>query len=654
MMDDKDFRLPETAIKNSNCFDDGFMFHQEAYNIAAKIEEILLSFAENEAKQSPLYTNNVIGILGGRGTGKTSLMASLSSTLSKRPESAPFASDHDIKVYPLFNDIIDPKVLPDCVGIVDLAISALFNDFKEWTSNCSGDESGELDETIDLMYDRFEKLGKDIKIFYAKERNDAFEATTDLHDISGLIKIRSEIEELISRLLKIKNGNSSNAKSAFLLLIDDFDLDFSNCYQMVFDIMSLLNVRGLVILLALDEETFKLEFVREMVKKQSDYGQASPALFGYPGVRVLSDSRAVARGFPGYNVMNIIKNQEKYFDQVYVKFLPLDSRFRTRGHDINEVGGAAFQNRFSGFCEWLFGFQPTWRGKRRDSQRTMTEMFYDAFFGALSEKDDLRVRNQGINRLLALWDARASGLNSDTLLVEEVSGVFDTFMQTANNANRTFWKRIIDSLSIYALSDKEKIERYKSEHRASMLSSSNSGPISIYELGKDFFEAHPAGYAAYEVMVDFLSPDSQGRLTLFEDYIKILQIFVNRDVEITIIPTDGNKDLAPFELLKIGNYCELDVDSLANSLFEDRRELLDKKIQDTLRLSGKMTKTEVRLLLASILVYINKQGIDVDEIEPFIEEIREALKEKWAGKNNEKDDSVRRISNALRMIRRRL
>ena len=280
--------------------------------------------------------------------------------------------------------------------------------------------------------------------------------------------------------------------------------------------------------------------------------------------------------------------------------------------------------------------------------------FYDIFFNALSEKKDLRTRNQGINRILTLWADMVSGTDSEREFLESLSEVFESFRQATSGAIRSFWERILDSIDSFYLPERQKISRYIEEHHASALDTNDGGEISVYEIGEGVFSTRPASYAVYETMVGFLPSDPSAWSTLLQDYREILIHFTDKNLDVSVVEEDAKTGLLPCEMLKIGDICKLDIESLSNSLFEDRRGMLVKQIEDTIRLYTKMTKTDVRVLVASIETYLAKRRLDSDVMAPFIEEIKDALKEKWAGKDNEKDSSIRRISSALRMIRRRL
>ena len=378
-------RFPETAVFTDNCLSDKYIFRDKAIKVFEAICNSIDSFSED--KQA--YFNNTIGILGGRGSGKTSLLKSVMETIKRRENIVGETKGSRYFAKPLTaSDLIDPKVLPNNISIVNYILSVLYITFKKMIV-----ELQIPDGTANSIFQQFDELNESISLLTRVIRQDPIDNPSDLYDIGNILKIRSDIESLVNELL---NFYTLDSKRAFLVFIDDFDLDSTNIHNMVLDLSSFLSIRGLVFLTSFDPEVFSDEIIRQRIKIISDYGVNQ---------FIRADSARYVSAHPFFKPEEIVNNAKKYEEQIYNKFIPHDFRIMvSQGSDFAVVDGK-LKNILSLLNNYLFGFSPDKfpNFSPSDIRRRVRNYILDycaRFNNAIASTSDLRTRNQLLNQII--------------------------------------------------------------------------------------------------------------------------------------------------------------------------------------------------------------------------------------------------------------
>ena len=204
-MEEKKYRLPETSVVTENCLSKDYIFEHEARSILKKIGAIIQpGYGEEKEKEKAYYENNIIGIIGGRGSGKTSLIASILETI-KNKGNGEYIDITEVRESNIIclTDIIDPKAIPDFIGIIDLVLASLFYYFKEHLNIIKESER-------ESLFQQFERLNKIVSILSQTQRTEVIENPGDLYDLASLVTLRKALEDLVNNLLKAQIEDSKD------------------------------------------------------------------------------------------------------------------------------------------------------------------------------------------------------------------------------------------------------------------------------------------------------------------------------------------------------------------------------------------------------------------------------------------------------------
>lgn len=253
-----DLLLPETPIPSDHLGKDN-LFSATCSDALKSIEEII-----DQSTKNAYDFNNLISIVGARGSGKTTVLWSLQKILENNPNSTVFV------VKPL----LEPRFFTDSNSILQLVISKLFCEFKELSKTT---DSIEKSMEINSL---FQKLSN---YFVFDGNKDTLADSLDaLDSFSGLFDITASIRTLVDRLLELeskKSQESGNGKkyTHFLFAIDDIDLDSKNAYKIISQLSKYLRSPNLIFVLAYDLETMDNVILSGKVKELL----GAPSYFDY-------------------------------------------------------------------------------------------------------------------------------------------------------------------------------------------------------------------------------------------------------------------------------------------------------------------------------------------------------------------------------------
>lgn len=207
------------AILSVNEADEYYLFHDQIEQIKERCRDIIGSVntienaSEERAEARPpvgMRRESIIGIVGERGSGKSSLLRTACKALKSE------------RYYVL--DVLDPNVFDDSMSILELFISQIYRKLQEFETDHS-----DIDEytSIDL-YSRLKQISKILSDFQSGKEN--FYQTHTYADLLDNIMLRVNmpalIRELVQRFLSlIRRERQDGAEYVGLVLcIDDVDL----------------------------------------------------------------------------------------------------------------------------------------------------------------------------------------------------------------------------------------------------------------------------------------------------------------------------------------------------------------------------------------------------------------------------------------------
>ncbi len=607
--------LPETAIVNANCFSDkDFFFKHEAKAAENILEAILNSFSDQPSVNGD-YVNNIIGIVGERGTGKSTLITSIFETIHSGNSRV---SDRIICA----EGPIDPKTMPANIGIVGLVLAKMYDLFCQ--RYLSDEQSKGSAIGVELMQS-FVELNNLISLLLSNQERNAYDNPSDLYQVTQITTIRRKLKSLAQRLCEyfdVPNGS-------ILIAIDDFDLDSKHCYRMASDAITYLSIPHLTVLVALDENIFRREILRGRISELSDYGPATS--------RLLDSDRVEG----GSILQDIYGSAKKYTAQLSDKFIPLSRRVYMHSGSTVDPDSSDILLRCS---DWLFGEGQAFP----DAQPIYQHILFQLLLC-----DDMRTRNQALNQLDEL--TRVNDDPSKPLSIgdsKRLAQIFD-YLDGATRGkalqigeqpekNDTIFKVIADSLKNYGVfSFHRKGSSLKmASEPGDMLLNSKQGAIYFSDIGRTFLRRHPLGRISYEYYVEQLNPESPDFAESFCNFVNYFSegyAKIEQDVEGNTTINLGDKTFTPNELVEgfkaTDNYAIL---ALIGSIKNSRTRI---------------KKEDVRQLLDALNTYFETSATPSFAVERYLKNLNAQLDEPW-GTAQDRTSRKREISQILSYLER--
>lgn len=585
-------RFPETAVFGTKASD--YLFEREVNDVLAAIDRIIQNFGDNHT----VYVNNTIGIIGGRGSGKSSVLQTVNEILSSTSKSV-----HVMKT------ILDPKVLPNHVSIINYVLSVLYSDFSQLLIQPSND----FKTDINAVLQSFEELNASIAFLSKLSRAETIDNPSDLYDVAQVTNIRRSFASLIEKLLSVYFPKKEKT-NAFLVCIDDFDLDSGNLVSMISDIVSFLTIPGLVFLFAFDDDILSFEILRQRMDVISNFGKASNSLFE-------SRPSTVSYAMPKYGLRDLILRSEKYETQLYNKFLPQDYRVKIGMPSINEPAFLALANDL---CEWLFGFnlntKPSPNHPYEDEVVGIIRNLCQRFVNAIGRTSDLRTRNQLLNQIISSFEkekeTNGQPLDPDTIRLSSSIKEMSKIAESTDNQEllRVVGERII------AYADFEKKADDLAAHSREIVYSDIFHNLSFSQLAETYFKNHPCAQTVYESVMSELDLDES---SYAEKLICFLSLVRGEDLHLAV--KEGGE-----RFLAVDNM-ELNLGFFVHPTMTYNRKSIAKSINEYVGSKKVLAKYQVQKF-RDLLVEYNESLITSDRsLTRFIRSLNALLEKRWAG-----------------------
>ena len=577
--------FPETAIYSNDCLKGNYIFGGQAKSVFNCIKDVIGSFSDD----NQTYINNTIGIIGNRGSGKTSLLSSVIKTISAKKDKT--LTDSGFTAFSLA-DLIDPKVLPNEISIVNYILSLLFFDFKNKASNY-----GEVE--VNRLFQEFDKLNVSISLLSRAHRADVIDNPSDLYDIGKTINIKNNFESLVSDLLDLYTSDSK--KAAFIISIDDFDLDSSNVHKMIMDIITFLPIKGLVFLISFDDEILKDEIIRQRIKIISDYGVNTFWLRSNP--RLLKND-----GF--FDIQETYEKAELYYVQNINKFIPLSLRVNMWPN--SEYDDKELNNFLAKLSLYLFGFSVSYTPKipltdHHNAVMALIKMYCETFSDAIKNIRDLRSRNQLLNKIAEAFNQN-SAFKLRTAIINSL-GEISKLVET----NLVEGKTIINSIVACLSNDMGIFKDYT-------VYEDGDSAIRIQELTLDYWTDHPCASLLYEYVVnriDFDEANYSYELTAFMELMNSEPFALTRDENGTEYITWKEKKLA--------------INKFEHPKFALNGRAIARSIGGYLDGKNAIAKYQVQHFVDTLEGYNSSQDEEDEFISRRIESLKELLNKQWKG-----------------------
>lgn len=247
-------------------------YHESTYRMAFTMLEHIIheNFENNDMKE---YNNpaNILSFIGGRGSGKTSVMMSMAKALQEYDgyRKMPFgAFDKDDSLRFTCLDCIDASLLEKGEDIFNVVLAQIFEKYIAMESRVDG--MGHRSESYDFhkreglkKIETIYRIVREIEAMNDKKGSNVTSSyLSDLDSLSSSQRVKKEFQELINifiGVLEAKNRNSVGYGPKYYLVIpiDDIDLNVEYGFTMLEKINRYLMVKNVIILLTLDYNQMK-------------------------------------------------------------------------------------------------------------------------------------------------------------------------------------------------------------------------------------------------------------------------------------------------------------------------------------------------------------------------------------------------------------
>ena len=265
-----------TGIYKENIQNFIFSYHENAYKTAfKKLEDIIKKNFSQKDYNNPL---NVLTFIGGRGSGKTSVMMSFVEALKKydRYNSMPFdflKNEEDVAFTCL--DYIDGSLLEKGEDIFNIVLAQIYEKYEamestlEYQNESSNFFKREGLKSLENVYKtvcEIEMMNSDSRDFNASSSY-----LSALASLSSSQRVRKEFQKMIKAFLEMIAMRKRNSAGYFtrqylVIPIDDIDLNVENGFAMLEKINRYLMVENVIVVLAMDYQQIQKLAIQHFYK----------------------------------------------------------------------------------------------------------------------------------------------------------------------------------------------------------------------------------------------------------------------------------------------------------------------------------------------------------------------------------------------------
>lgn len=229
---------------------------------------------DNDKQQEPEQKTNNIGIMGRRGTGKTSILKTFYEDLkNKNEEKNKNKKDKKNKGGDIILPIIVPENMSSGTALMDVVLGMLkpvVEERKEsndtWSGDCIYSGRNSLEKKYNELVKQYCYIKKDYRDILIQQ------FTTEQNYVDKTKEVfnsDSEFINLFNQFVKslLQNDEEPDKNSMMFLFIDDIDLSTNRCMDVVRTLLSYLSNPRIVTFISGDIKTFEesltLEFLRQ-------------------------------------------------------------------------------------------------------------------------------------------------------------------------------------------------------------------------------------------------------------------------------------------------------------------------------------------------------------------------------------------------------
>lgn len=274
----KIYRGKEFKVCVGDSISENDLFFEEYKKAARMLDEIIEYDGKKDCDNEMEYENNIIGICGERGEGKSSVMLTFVKAVRKYISSDKEGKDvfgefKNIK-YTYFTEpvIIDPSMFDDLHSILDVVLAKLYSKTDKIHKNMQ--HSDKRNFRYEELIAQFQTVYRYVSLINNQKQSldDQYDYEGDIGRLSRLgdsTNLKEELTDLVDKYLNfVTDDQGRKDRCRLVIAIDDLDLCSNRVYRMVEEIRKYLIIPNVVIVMALKVEQLE-DCLRE--KNLSDY-----------------------------------------------------------------------------------------------------------------------------------------------------------------------------------------------------------------------------------------------------------------------------------------------------------------------------------------------------------------------------------------------
>lgn len=258
------------------------LFQLQYENASECVDEIIemnqkIDEVPREKRSYAMEISNVISFLGGRGTGKSSVMFSYAHFLKNynKVRNSLEISEKDKRRFGLKNEAsflaLDPiyaSMLGNNEGVLEVVLAKMW-DYYEQKEKEEGPWSDNVIEWKETIVRKFTELKMDYETYLQMAERTTITNIKQLHNLAGSINLRNTFQEVVSEFLKIF---LEMPKKYLVITIDDIDMAGKNSFRILEQLHLFFCVPKIIILITADMERLQQvcnnNFIRTYLEKE--------------------------------------------------------------------------------------------------------------------------------------------------------------------------------------------------------------------------------------------------------------------------------------------------------------------------------------------------------------------------------------------------
>lgn len=204
--------------------------------------------------------SNIVPLIGGRGTGKTSALETIVQFLGSTHKSTRgyrnrlLFEDSCNNIYPKFTvlDCIDADRLMDNESVFENVIMRMYKTFEDRVDELTGFSDKGIEYKQRTLAAKFEELLKS----YSKKNTAGVTYIQELRETSEKVSIRNKFLDLVNDFLAFIYDKEGKKDTFLIVPIDDLDSNVRSAYEMMEEIHQYLMLNNIIVIVTMDLTQF--------------------------------------------------------------------------------------------------------------------------------------------------------------------------------------------------------------------------------------------------------------------------------------------------------------------------------------------------------------------------------------------------------------